>query len=213
MTRTTRLNPAIYFLGVVCTLSLSLNLLLLFQRNYPDSWKDLRLAFKQPPHVSATDHIRGSSDAPVTIIEYSDFQCPFCRQVHESLRTLTEAHKIRWVFRNRPLDSIHPLATKAALAAECAGRQNKFWEYADALFEEQNQITSDDNFNGLAGHLALDTAEFSRCQTSDLSALLRDQAQTAADLEIDATPTLFLDGKRYTGALSFQQLSELVGEK
>jgi protein-disulfide isomerase len=208
-----RSTYAIYFLGTVCVLSLSLNLCLLFERNHPDLIATARLAFKQVPPVTETDHVRGDSQASLTAIEYSDFQCPFCKQLHVSLKALADSHKIRWVFRNDPLTSVHPLATKAAIAAECAGQQGRFWDYADALFDDQEQITSQSAFDELARSLNLDSAKFGRCQNSDISALVRDQAQKAAALEIDATPTLFLNGKRYTGALSFEELSQIAAER
>ncbi len=87
--------------------------------------------------ISTKDHIRGKINAPVTIVEYSDFSCPFCKQFHPSLvRALSEYDgKVRWVYRHFPLINIHPHALSQAKAAECAGEQGKFWEYADALFE------------------------------------------------------------------------------
>ncbi len=89
------------------------------------------------PAISTKDHIRGEINAPVTIVEYSDFSCPFCKQFHPSLvRALSEYDgKVRWVYRHFPLVNIHPNALSQAKAAECAGEQGKFWEYADALFE------------------------------------------------------------------------------
>ena len=87
--------------------------------------------------VSKEDHMRGSMNAPVTIIEYSDFSCPFCKRFHPSLQQALREYdgKVRWIYRHFPLSAIHPNALKQANASECANEQGKFWEYADMLFE------------------------------------------------------------------------------
>lgn len=208
--RSTRFD---YFLASVCVLSLSLNFVLLFLINRPDLLSTVRLSFKRAPSATEKDHIRGTVGASVTAIEYSDFLCHFCKEQHAILKTLSDSHKITWIFRNRPLDAIHPLATKAAIAAECADQQGKFWEYADSLFEDQAQITSQGAFADLARRLNLDEAAFSHCQASDVESFVHDQADKAAALEINATPTLFIDGKRYTGALPLETLSQIVAQK
>jgi protein-disulfide isomerase len=105
------------------------------------------------------------------------------------------------------LSSIHPLAAKAAIAAECAGQQGKFWEYADALFENQEQINAKRFLHDLAERLNLDSSQFASCQNSDMSGLVREESQKASALEIDATPTLFIGGKRYTGLLTLDELT------
>lgn len=92
--------------------------------------------------VTDADHIRGSSDAPITIIEYSDFQCPFCIRFHPTmLQVMAEYEgRVRWVYRHLPLTAIHPEAEPAALAAECAGElggNDAFWQFADGLFANQ----------------------------------------------------------------------------
>lgn len=88
--------------------------------------------------IDATrDHVRGSADAPVTLLEYSDLECPFCKSFHATLRRALQEYdgKVRWVYRHFPLDALHPKARKEAEASECAGEQGKFWEYVDRLYE------------------------------------------------------------------------------
>src|SRR5579862_4257159 len=135
-----------YLLATVCILSLTLNFVLLFLFNSPNKLQAVRLSFKRAPKVTNKDHIRGASGAPVIAIEYADFLCPFCKDLHANLKTLSGTQNFVWVLRNRPL-AIHPLASKAAVAAECAGQQGKFWEYADSLFENQGQIKSESAFD------------------------------------------------------------------
>lgn len=91
--------------------------------------------------VTDQDHIRGDKNAKITLVEYSDFQCPFCSRFHPTLIQMMNEYKgkVRWVYRHFPLSSIHPDAQKAAEAAECASEQGKFWEMADKMFEKQAQ--------------------------------------------------------------------------
>ena len=99
-------------------------------------------AKKVAVNVGADDHIRGSINAPVTIIEFSDFQCPYCGSFHETMQQVMASYPkdVRWVYRHFPLDGLHPYARQAAEASECAGDQDKFWEYTDGMFSNQSNI-------------------------------------------------------------------------
>src|SRR5690349_18876426 len=129
-----------------------------------------RLASGQGPRTSATvttanSPALGRRDAPVTIVEFSDYECPFCRQfVSATLPTLkstyVDAGKVRYVFRDFPLEQLHPHARKAAEAAHCAGEQGKYWEMHDLLFQNQQALGTDD-LAGYAGRLGVDAATFS----------------------------------------------------
>src|SRR5262245_41195843 len=120
--------PLLALIAALLGVSLGLNCFLGLKVYRPRFWQDMQLAFVHPPDPRPTDHLRGSGKAPVTVIEYSDFQCPFCAQVHPSLAKLAAEGKIKWIFRHYPLFSIHPMATEAAEAAECVSEHGKFWE-------------------------------------------------------------------------------------
>jgi len=96
--------------------------------------------------VSADDDtILGDADAPIEIVEFSDFQCPYCARAHPTLKRIIEDYgdQVVWVYKHYPLDQLHPYARGASESAECAGEQDMFWEYTDALYENQSLITSD----------------------------------------------------------------------
>ncbi|MFH1610573.1 MAG: DsbA family protein, partial [Patescibacteria group bacterium] len=95
--------------------------------------------------VKSTDHVRGNKDAKITIVEYSDFQCPYCSSFHTTMQQVMQVYPndVKWVYRHFPLDSIHPVARKAAEASECAADQGKFWEYTDEVFANQKGLTLD----------------------------------------------------------------------
>lgn len=119
------------------------------------------------PEVSDEDYIRGDADAPITIVEYSDFECPFCQRHHPTMQQVLDAYEgdVNWVYRHFPL-SFHPMAQKAAEAAECAGEMggnDKFWEYADLLFEKGPDNTK---LGDLAAEIGLNKTEFQTCVDS-----------------------------------------------
>jgi protein-disulfide isomerase/uncharacterized membrane protein len=174
--------------------------------------------YMQLPKVSSSDvqgtvrHVKGGDAAPITIVEFSDFQCPACAHAFADLRDLVRKRSdVRLVFRHFPLDaacnpgmqhSLHPDACRAATAAECAGQQNKFWEYHDALFENQRALDRDSLFR-YARDLGLDVAAFRTC-LDDPATMDRVRADVAAGatIGVDSTPTIFINGRRVDGALS-----------
>ncbi|MBX4191977.1 DsbA family protein [Candidatus Parcubacteria bacterium] len=122
------------------------------------------------PAPTAADHIIGSPTAPVVLIEYSDFQCPFCTMIYPTLKRLVEESngQVAWVYRHLPLESIHPEAMPAAVASECITEQlgeSGFWKYADAIFNDQKNI-GDTKFKQVAHDLGADDAKFAACLTS-----------------------------------------------
>lgn len=145
------------------------------------------------PAVSKDDHIRGNANAKITIIEYSDFQCPYCGAFHPTLNKVMAQYKdkVRWVYRHFPL-SFHPNAQPAALASECASEQGKFWEFADAMFANQDSL-SDDYYKKLATDNKLDLNKFNSCYTSKkyLSKITA-QAQAGGAAGVDGTPGTFI---------------------
>ncbi|MFA6525300.1 MAG: thioredoxin domain-containing protein [Patescibacteria group bacterium] len=117
--------------------------------------------------ITDSDHIRGDKNAKVTLIEFSDFECPYCSKLAPTLDALLEKYEgdIRLVYKHFPLTSIHPQAIPAAEASECANDQGKFWEYHDALYENQAKL-AEGYYSELAGTLGLNTTQFDDCFNS-----------------------------------------------
>lgn len=122
------------------------------------------------PIDPSRDHIRGEANAPVTIVEYSDTECPFCKTFHPTLQQVIREYdgKVRWVYRHLPLDALHPKARKEAEATECAGEQGKFWEYLDKIFEvtPSNNGLDPAQLPQIAGDVGLDVKAFETCLNS-----------------------------------------------
>ena len=162
--------------------------------------------------VTETDHIRGNVDAPVTIIEFSDFYCPFCNRFHETMLEVMEAYpeKVRWVYKHFPLDSLHPDARQAGAAAECANDQDKFWEYADELYAQQQTLTTD-SYSEIAKELKLDVTEFDTCLESEK---YKDKVQADYQLGVQngvqGTPGNFINGQSVPGAVPFDQIKSII---
>lgn len=168
------------------------------------------------PAVNDGDYIRGDVDAPLTIIEYSDFECPYCERFHPTMEQVMEEYdgQVRWVLRNFPL-SFHPNAEDAGVAAECAGQQGKFWEYGDELFANRSSF-SDDYYLELAGDFGLNTSDFTECyEGSEARAKVRAQAQGGAAAGVTGTPGSFIideDGNAtpIKGALPFSSVAAAI---
>lgn len=162
----------------------------------------------------------GPEDASITIVEFSDYECPFCQKWHDQVYgPLMAAYpgQIRLVYRNLPLTQLHPQAMNAAEASLCAGEQDAYWPYHGKLFENSAAL-NDDLYANLASELGLDVAAFESCMSGDkyLDEIEADM-QFAIDLGVQSTPTFFINGLAIVGAqpLSvFQQVidDELAGD-
>ena len=154
---------------------------------------------------------RGPAAAPVTILEWSDFQCPFCREVQPVLgRLLAEfPDTVRLVFKDFPLRS-HELAVPAALAARCAEAQGRFWEYHDMLFLTQPAFARDE-LVAYARRLGLDTTRFAECLDSAAprEAVVADQRE-GREAGVRATPTFFVNGRKIEGALPIEEFRDAI---
>jgi protein-disulfide isomerase len=161
------------------------------------------------------DHIWGSSNAKVTLIEYSDFECPFCARHKETMDAIKETYPndVRIVYRHFPL-SFHAQAQKAAEASECAADQNKFWEMHAQIFElnESNQM-SVANFKQAATNIGLNRGQFDPCLDSSIKSarVAEDLAQGAA-AGVQGTPATFINGELVSGALPLEQFVELIND-
>ena len=154
---------------------------------------------KQP--VTSDDWARGPLDAPVTLVEYADFQCPDCQASHPVLERLLErfAGRLRFVFRHFPVVSRHPLAQGAALAAEAAGRQGKFWPMHQRLFAAQGALAPQD-LHRYAREIGLDLDRFQRdLGDPALVAKIHQGKLLGVRSGVNGTPTVFLNGARYDG--------------
>lgn len=162
--------------------------------------------------VKAEGFAKGPKDAPVTLVEFTDFHCPFCGRAVATLNDVMREYdgKIRWVFRDFPIASLHPRAPKAAEAARCAGEQGKFWEYHDLLFEGQSQATIED-FKRSAEQLKLDPKSFGQCLDSGKhQAAVEADVQEGARLGVTGTPTFFINGRLLVGAQPLESFRRII---
>jgi protein-disulfide isomerase len=161
------------------------------------------------------DPFKGPANAPVTIVEFSDFQCPFCSRVVPTLKNLETRYKdkIRIVFRDLPLVQIHPNAAKAAEAGSCANDQGKFWPMHDKMFD--NQATLDvESLKKKAVELGLDAAAFNQClDAGKHSAEWQQDAQDAERYGVTSTPAFFINGRMVVGAVPEDQFAKVIDEE
>ncbi len=159
------------------------------------------------------DHIRGpkGDDALITLVEYGDFECPYCGQAEPAVRELIKEYgDLRFVFRHLPLTDVHPHAQLAAEAAEAAGKQGKFWEMHDTLMDHQGALNAP-NLVRYAGELGLDTEKFAAALRKHVGAARIAEDVDSADLAtVSGTPTFFINGIRHYGAYDLATLTEAV---
>jgi protein-disulfide isomerase len=162
--------------------------------------------------VTARDHIRGHEDAPVTLVEYGDYQCPYCALAHATLKRVL-AHfgpRLRFVFRHFPLTQIHPHAQAAAETAEYAGAHGRFWEMHDGIYENQDQLGLPLLF-ALAGALGLSEVELrDALETGEYAPKVRDDFLGGVRSGVNGTPTFFIDNRRYDGPSEYDYLVSAV---
>jgi protein-disulfide isomerase len=173
----------------------------------------------EPIEVSADDDsVKGDINSPVEIIEFSDYQCPFCSRFYtDTLPQLEEEYiktgKVKLIYRDFPLNSIHPQAQQAAEAAECAGEQNKYYEYHNILFENQHALDTV-SLKQYALDLKLKTKEFNDCLDSQAM-----KEEVEKDLEdgisygVTGTPAFFVNGKLLSGAQPFEAFKKIIDEE
>ena len=160
----------------------------------------------KPYSPDAPDYrVKGRADAPVVIVEYSDFQCPACRVAVGPLKSILRLYgeDVRVVFKHFPWD-FHEHARAGARAAECAGRQGKFWEYHDQLYDHQREWTEGESAEFLTGYakeLELDGPAFAACVNDpSVEAALVTDIEEGDNQWVNSTPTFFINGKRFVGA-------------
>ena len=175
-----------------------------------------------PSNVTITlksdDHIRGDAKAPITLVEYSDLECPFCKRFHPDMQRLMQeyAGKVAWVYRHFPL-SFHQNAQKEAEATECAGKlggNDKFWAYTDKIFERTTSNGTGFALTALvplAQELGLNEAKFKAClESGEFAAHVQTDIQEGTSFGVNGTPTTFVNGQPVTGAVPYEQLKAVV---
>ncbi len=162
--------------------------------------------------IRPRDHIQGSQDAPVTLMEYGDYQCPYCGMAYPVVKQVQRrmGESMCFVFRNFPLTEVHPFAEGAAEAAEAAGEQGKFWEMHDTLYENQNALAPED-LVGYAQLLHLNVPRFiTDLKTRAHARRIREDFLSGVRSGVNGTPTFFINGVRHDGASDFETLLAAV---
>jgi protein-disulfide isomerase len=158
--------------------------------------------------VSPDDHSRGPDGAPLVIVEYGDFECPFCGQAYPVVERLLQefGEDMKLVFRHFPLSTIHPHARRAAQAAEAAGLQQRFWEMHSLLFTNQRRL-DDDSLMSYAQRIGVDTERFrSDMDGEEVARLVRRHFEGGLRSGVNRTPTFFINGQRHDGDNSYEAL-------
>jgi protein-disulfide isomerase len=182
------------------------------------SGPEVRVLFDAPRHtveVTADDPSIGSASAPVTLVEFSDFQCPFCQRVAPTLKQVKQTYgdKVRIVWKDFPLTQIHPQAFKAGEAAHCAADQGKFWEYHDRLFANQQQLMPAD-LKKHATDLGLDSKAFDSClDSSKYGERVRDGVAEGSRLGVNSTPMIYINGRALSGAQPYDVFASVIDEE
>lgn len=181
-----------------------------------------------PPKVDvAIGHlpVLGDENAKVTVVEFSDLQCPYCKQFKDNTYPeiydkYIKTNKIKFAYRHYPLKTIHPNSQKASEATECANEQNKFWDYEEMLFKNQSSWSplaaadAINTFTDYAGQLGLDTAQFRNClETDKYQKNVDEDSNDGNKASVDGTPGFFINGWRLTGAQPFSEFERLIEQE
>jgi protein-disulfide isomerase len=164
-----------------------------------------------PPVRADQDHVLGQANAPITLVEYGDFECPFCGRSYPAVRRIRGelGDRVRFVFRHYPRPE-HAHARHAAEAAEAASAQGRFWEMHDQLFEHQDALT-DSDLARYAANLGLDVERFRHDLTSHVYAdRVQRDVQSGAHSDVHGTPTFFINGVKHEGPDTFDDLLNAI---
>jgi protein-disulfide isomerase len=158
---------------------------------------------------------RGPKEAPVTIVEFSDFECPYCSQLSKTLHEVLAKYgdEVQLVYRHFPLSQIHPFAERAAEASLCAGEQDHFWEMHDLMFQTQNAL-KDDDLKAKALALKLNSTAFDQCLASGKYAdKVKQDEREGYSLGISSTPAFFINGRFFAGAMPMADITRTIDEE
>jgi protein-disulfide isomerase len=160
------------------------------------------------PVAEDRDHIQGPAEAPVTLVEYGDYQCPYCGAAYPIIKEVQARmdESLRFVFRNFPISTSHPHAEQAAEAAEAAAAQDRFWEMHDLLYENQSRL-GEENLRGYAEELELDVPTFNRELAEHVHAeRVREDFMSGVRSGVNGTPTFYVNGARHDGSYEIETL-------
>lgn len=164
--------------------------------------------------VDDSDHIQGTEDAAVTLVEYGDFQCPYCGAAYPVIKEIadTMGNRMRFVFREFPITEAHEFAEIAAEAAEAAGAQGKFWEMHDMIYEHQDELDVDHLFQW-AQAIGINMERFDRdLRSHRFQGKVREDFMSGVHSDVNGTPTLFINENRYDGPVEFDALIQALEE-
>jgi protein-disulfide isomerase len=164
------------------------------------------------PSVNNNDNLFGNPAAPIELVEYGDYECPYCGRAYPIVKDIKQqlGSDIKFVFRNFPLTKIHPNAFPAAVATEAAGLQGKFWEMHDMVFENQKAL-NEERILLFADKLGLDTERFQNdLQQEALTHKVEQDFESGIRSGVNRTPTFFINGKKYEGEWGDQQLLQYL---
>jgi protein-disulfide isomerase len=164
------------------------------------------------PEITAADHVLGPGDAPVTVLEYGDYECPFCRGAARDLHRMLDLYpgSIRFVFRNFPIPQLHPHAEQAAEAAEAAAAQGRFWEMYELLLRPSSSLDQD-SLLGYARDLGLDLDRFGKEVTgAAYAAKIEQDVREGVRNGVNATPKFYVDGRRIDGKFPLEGLEDAI---
>jgi protein-disulfide isomerase len=167
------------------------------------------------PVDESRDHIQGSATAAVTLVEYGDYECPYCAQAYMIVKEVQErqGNKLRFVFRSFPLTKIRPHAYQAALAVEAAAAQGRYWEMYDFLFKH-GEVLTDDNLRQSAAKLGLNVSKFDReFLDRTYSRHVDEDIQSGEESGVTKTPTFFINGDRYNDSWDLDTLLSALDEE
>jgi protein-disulfide isomerase len=170
-----------------------------------------------PPRVmvsAGSSPVKGSASAPIELIEFADFECPYCLQASPTVKKVLDAYgdRIRFVYRNFPLQN-HPHARPAAEAAQCANEQGQFWAYHDRLFGDPGKL-SDGELKQTAAALGLNADQFNKCvDDHKFAKVVETDAEAGADAGVTGTPAFFINGRPLSGAQPFEAFKRVIDEE
>ena len=165
--------------------------------------------------ISSADHIRGNLEAPVKIIEFSDYQCPYCQRFHVTMQQVMAEYgdDVVWIYKHFPLSSIHPNAESAAIASECVAEQagnDGFWQFTDAMFAYQSQLGSA-LYLQVAEQIGVDINQFNDCVSSGkYSGKIQADLTLGGQNGVDGTPGNFINGLSVKGAYPFESIKQII---